>query len=104
MVKKGMKLRRQIGFAVLTILFLLVSIVTFVTDSSRNLSNKSPSLAYLVKNHTIIMFILIVFATGFGFFWSNLSYVELEKQKKGSKQILDIVMLFLNKNDICHCD
>jgi hypothetical protein len=99
MDKISIKFRKHIGFAVLAILFLLVSIVTFVTDTSRHVTNKSATLAYLVNNHTLIMFFLIVIATGFGFFWSNLSYVELEKQKKGSKQILDIIIMFLNKEE-----
>ena len=99
MEKITTKFRKHIGFAVLLILLLLVSIVTFVTDSSRHVTNKSPTLTYLVNNHTVIMFFLIVIATGFGFFWSNLSIVELEKQKRGSKQILDIIMMFLNKEE-----
>lgn len=99
MVLINLKYRKHIGFAVLTLLFILVSIVTFVTDTSRQVTNKSPMLDYLVNHHTYIMFFLIILATGFGFFWSNISIVELEKQRKGSKQILDVIMLFLNKEE-----
>ena len=94
-----MKIKKHFGFMILTLLLLLVSIVTFVTDTSRHMTNKSSMLEFLVQNHTIIMFMLVVIAIGFGFFWSNLSLIELEKQKKGSRQILDVIMLFLNKEE-----
>jgi uncharacterized membrane protein len=90
---------KQIFFAVLTALLIIVSIVVYVTETNRNMTNKSPFLSFLIDKHTAILFLFLIFAIAFGFFWSNITYVELEKQKKESKNILDIILLFLNKEE-----
>ena len=90
---------KHILFAVLTILLLTVSAIVIITETARNISNKSNFLLFLITNHNIIMFLLLTFGIAFGFFWSNLTFVEFERQQKESKRILDIIFLFLHNEE-----
>lgn len=96
---KNVYYSKQISFAILTMLLIVVSIVVYVTETNRNMTTKSAFLMLLIDKHTTILFFLIAFAIAFGFFWSNLSFVELERHKKESRRILDIIMLFLSKEE-----
>jgi len=42
---------------------------------------------------------MILVSVAFGFFWSQLSYSEIKKEKKSSKEILELVMKFLSHDE-----
>ncbi len=98
MKQKDLRLYHNIGFGVLTFLLIASSVFAIVTYSNRDIYNTSPLFMLAIQYH-IIMIFLIVVSVAFGFFWSNISYGEILRQKKDSKSILEIVMLFLNNEE-----
>jgi len=94
-----LKMYKNIGFGVLTMLLIIVSTVAILTYMNRDHDNHNYLFTLAVQHHVEIMLALVIIATGFGFFWSAVSFSQIEKQKKDSKKILETVMLFLNREE-----
>lgn len=96
---KQFKYFKHVGFGVLTLLLIMISTIAIIEDANKDMTNKMFLVSYLVENNTVAIVVLIVVSIMFGFLWSNMSYVQLEKQKKDSKSIVEIVMMFLSSEE-----
>ena len=99
MEKLSLRIFRNIGFIVLTILFILICIVAIITYTYRHHENSNIIFSLAVEHHVIIMAGMAIIAVAFGYLLSAITLGEIEKQKKGTKKALEIVMLFLNKEE-----
>ena len=63
------------------------------------MTNANPLFYYAAQNHLELLFIMIMISIILGFFISGLSFRALEKQRKNSENILQIVLMFLNKEE-----
>src|SRR3989344_5265698 len=94
-----LKFYKYLGLAVLIIIFIFVSVITIITYGSRDMTNANPLFYYAAQNHLELLFIMIMISIILGFFISGLSFRALEKQRKNSENILQIVLMFLNKEE-----
>ncbi len=88
---------RNISFAVLTVLLVLVTVVVFMTYNADPASRHYSSFA--VRHHVELMGALLLVAIVFGFVSSKLFYAEIQKEKQETRNILGIVLLFLNQEE-----
>ncbi len=86
---------KKAGFAILAIVLVIVSSLTFITHFFRNTTAPNLWLVFAIEYHTWIMAVSILASVGFGYFWAVLLYKELEVKTKASKNLLDVVFLFL---------
>jgi uncharacterized membrane protein len=90
---------RNLGFGILTALLILMTIVAIITYTNREASDTSPLLTHAIHYHVLIMIILVVISVAFGFVWSSISLQEIDKKEKEKKNITDVVLLFLGKDE-----
>ena len=97
----GNKLRvyKSIGISILILLLVSVLLLTIVIEKNENLTATSKIARFAINNHVIIMVILIIIAIALGFLWSDILYSEIEKKKKTTMSILDVVLVFLNQEE-----
>lgn len=90
---------KNLTFGILALLLFTLSMLAFVTYQSRNMTDVSLFLLFAIRHHMSIMFTMILVSVAFGFFWSQLSYQEIRKEKRSSKEILELVMKFLSHDE-----
>jgi len=92
------KVLRNLSFGFLTTLFLILIALAIITYSYMGISN-SPIYSFAVKNHLTIMLVLAFVSVAFGFYWATLSTTEIQRKDKQTRNILDVVMLFLSHDE-----
>ena len=90
---------KKTGFIVSVLLFVIVTVLAFITLPTNNFVTENNLLLFAIENHTIIMTILIIISVAFGYFWAFFLYKELEKKNLASKNMLDVVFLFLGDSE-----
>ena len=97
----GNKLRiyKNIGISALVILLVSVLSLTLVIEHNENITTANKMIRFAINNHIIILVVLMVIAVALGFLWSNILYTEIEKKKKDTLGILDVVLLFLSQEE-----
>ena len=96
---RNINLYRKVGFALMSLLLLVVAWVTTITHANRNISNPNPLIHFAIQNNIVIMVVLIVISVMYGFLLSSMSYYELRQKKKTTRSILQTVFLFLGKEE-----
>ena len=96
---RNIKLYKNIGFGLLTVMLGAVAWVAIVTHVNRNLSTASPTVRFFIENHLSIMVALMVTSVAFGFVGSSMSYSEIRRRKKDTKTMLDTILVFLSKEE-----
>lgn len=89
------RLFRNLGFIIFTIVFILVSWVTILTDAYTDETAANPFFAFAIENHMVIIIMMIIVAALFGFALAFFSSHEIEEREKTSKGALDLVKIFL---------
>ena len=89
---------QSLGFGMLTILLLLVTLITVLTYTNGD-HDTTGIYAIAIQHHVIIMVLSILIAIAYGFLWSKISYGEIVQQRKFSRSLLDTVMIFLNTEE-----
>ena len=92
------KVMRNLSFGILTTLFILLMALAITTYTYKGTSS-SPLFLFAMQNHLAIMFVLALVSVAFGFYLATLSSSELEKKDMQSRNVLDVVMLFLSKDE-----
>jgi|GEM_PF-1444089 len=87
--------RKKVGFYVFGVILAVVTGITFLTHAHRDTTAKSWFLAFAITYHTWIMAILVLLSIGFGYFWAFSLYKEIETRDKTSKNMIDVILLFL---------
>ncbi|MFH1133248.1 MAG: hypothetical protein V1735_02045 [Nanoarchaeota archaeon] len=90
---------RNAGIALLCALLLLVVGMAFMTYDNERLADASPFLAWAMRNHLWIMAGMVFVSVAFGFVFSAVLYGEARRRRQESRTILDIVLLFLGKDE-----
>lgn len=88
---------RNLSFSLLAILLIAVTVIAFMTYNADASGNEH--LSFAVRHHTGIMAGLLIVSILFGFFSSQFYYRELQRKKQDSKNILEVVLLFLNREE-----
>jgi len=88
-----------LSLVIFTGLFILAVIFSVVTYLFKDMALQNPTFAFLVNNHLEIMVLTVFVSLGFGFLLSVWNHNEIEKTKKSSKSIIDIVFLFLGQDE-----
>ena len=96
---ENLRLYKNIGFGILTILLILCTVIAILTYLGRDSNTTSHLFMLAIQHHLEIMVLLIVISITFGFVWSSIAIGEAEKQKKDNRKILEIVLLFLNNEE-----
>lgn len=89
---------RNLSFGILTTLFILFIGLAIVTYTYKG-NNPSPLFLFAIQNHLAIMLVLALVSVAFGFYLATLSSSEIERKDKQTRNILDVVMLFLSKDE-----
>ncbi len=84
---------------ILIVLFVSVIYLTLLTEQNKNLTSTSHLLDFAVQNHTWIMASIVASSLILGFLSSNLLYATIEKKEKASRNILEIVYLFMHPEE-----
>jgi hypothetical protein len=99
MKERELKLYHTLGFGILTILLIMITIFSVITYTNRDLYNSSAFFRLAINYHTEIMIGMMIVSVAFGFFWSKIAFSEFKKQKDSSKDIIGIIMLFLHSEE-----
>ena len=95
----NLKIYKKIIFGILVLLLVVVSWVAFITEENKDVTRTSVFLTFAIDNHSWIMFSLVIVSVAVGFFWSRVLYSEIQKKKKDSQEIFDVVLLFLSREE-----
>ena len=87
------------GFAVFTVLALVGIVVSIITFQAQNVLPSGGLFYFLVVNHLWIMIISMFLSLAYGFTWAIVLLRRVEVEKSTSKDILGIVLSFLNSDE-----
>jgi len=93
------QLYRKISIAFIAITVIIALLVTFVTYIHQDMTSADPLIFWTVENHLSITIGLILFSLILGYGISALTYNELRKTKRTSKNLLDTLFIFLNREE-----
>lgn len=93
------KLYKYISFGFLVIIVGLAIAIYLVIYIHQDITSKNPLIFWTVKNHLSIIIGLIILSGFIGYILSNLTYKEVTKTKKESEKLLEMLFLFLNKDE-----
>jgi uncharacterized membrane protein len=93
------KMLRNLGFGMLTVLLISSISISILTYAHRDSHFSNPLLMFAINNHIIIMIVLAIVSVLFGFVWAGISYSEIEKKTKESRDMLNVVLQFLSKEE-----
>ncbi len=87
----------SLGFSVIIIgLALVIYLVTYI---HQDLTSKNQLIFWMVENHLSIIIGLIILSGSIGYLSSTLIYRQVTKTKKESHKLLEMLLLFLNKDE-----
>jgi len=87
----------SIGFSVIIIgLAILIYLVTYI---HQDVTSKNSLIFWTVENHLPITVGLIILSGFIGYLSSTLIYRQVTKTKKESQKLLEMLLLFLNKDE-----
>jgi len=89
---------RNLSIWVSGVLLVLISFVAFATYNAQ-IATANSLVLFLVRNHMIIMILMVVFSVLFGYFWSQNLYNKIDKEQATSKSIMDVVIHFLSNDE-----
>ncbi len=93
------KLYRYVSFGFSVIIVGLAIIIYIVIYIHQNTTSKNPLIFWTIKNHLSIIIGLIILSGFIGYLLSTLTYKEVTKTKKESQKLLEMLFLFLNKDE-----
>jgi uncharacterized membrane protein len=90
------RMTRNILFGALLSILLVVVIIAFLTYNN---ATTDGAWGFFVKHHMAIMGGLVLISIIFGFASAQVFYAELQQRQKDSRKILEVVLLFLSKEE-----
>ena len=87
----------SIGFSVIVVsLAIVIYLVTYI---HQDFTSKNPLIFWTVENHLLITIGLIILSGFIGYLSSTVIYRQVTKTKKESQKLLEMLLLFLNKDE-----
>lgn len=87
----------SLGFSAIIIgLAIVIYLVTYIHQST---TSKNPLIFWAVENHLSITISLIILSGFVGYISSTLTYKQVTKTKKESQKLLEMLFLFLSKDE-----
>ena len=87
----------SIGFSIIIVgLAIIIYVVTYI---HQDVTSKNLLIFWTVENHLPITVGLIILSGFIGYISSTLIYRQVTKTKKESKKLLEMLLLFLNKDE-----
>ena len=83
-------------FGVASIMVLFVIILTYIHGDK---TSANPFIFWTIEHHFEITVTLMIFSVILGYAMSTAIYQELMKSRKGSKKLMDMLYVFLNKEE-----
>jgi len=84
---------------ILTIFLAFTSIVAVITFKYHDHLNDNNFFFWAIKNHTSIMFVMVVLAITLGYVWSKIAQSHIMQARQGSYNLLNALFLFLNRDE-----
>ncbi len=94
-----MKIYKYVSIGFLTILIMFALLIYTVTYIHQDVKSMNPLIFWMVKNHLLLTIILIIISGLIGYVSSTIIYKQVIKTKKESKKLLELLLLFLNKEE-----
>ena len=95
----SVKLYKYISIGFSGIIIGLAIVIYLVTYIHQDLTSKNPLIFWTVENHLLITIGLIILSGVIGYILSTLIYRQVTKTKKESQKLLEMLLLFLNKDE-----
>lgn len=74
-------------------------VIFFVTYTHPPMTNANPLIFWTFENHLSITIALVIISGLIGYLSSTLTYNQITKTKKESKKLIEMLFLFLNKDE-----
>ncbi len=95
----SIKLYKYISLGFSAIIISLAIIIYIVMYIHRNTTSKNPLIFWTVENHLPITIGMIILSGFIGYILSAVTYKQITKTKKESEKLLEMLFLFLNKDE-----
>ncbi len=99
MTENKTKVYKTISIIFLMIIIVLAVSIYILTYLHQNSTSKNSIIFWTIKNHLSISIILIILSVVIGYISSSLVYKQLTTTKKDSEKLLEMLLLFLNKEE-----
>src|SRR3989344_6572687 len=93
------RLYKYISLIFSAIIISLAIVLYIVTYIHQDITSKNPLVFWTIKNHLSITIGLIILSGFIGYISSTLTYKQVTKTKKESQKLLEMLFLFLNKDE-----
>ena len=93
------KIYKHISFVFLGIVVIVVFFIYFITYLHKDVTSANPLIFWTVENHLTITVALVLISAFLGYISSSITYKQLNKTKKESKKLLEMLFLFLNNEE-----
>jgi uncharacterized membrane protein len=90
---------KYVLFGTLSLLLILISLVSFFTFIYHDITIADPLIFWAIQNHLLIMVVLVIISVSFGFMWAVISGEQLKESKNQTKNMLDVLLLFLSTEE-----
>jgi uncharacterized membrane protein len=98
-MRNQLRYSKIVGLIIFTLIFAIVVTLSFLSYTPAHFVNQSGFLIFAVTHHIWIMAAMVIISILFGVFWSRILYRQLEKKQSVSRNVMDIVLLFLNSEE-----
>lgn len=95
----SIKLYKYISLGFSLIIVGLAIVIYLITYIHQNATSKNPIIFWTVENHLPITIGLVILSGFIGYLSSMLTYKQVTKTKKESQKLLEMLFLFLNKDE-----
>src|SRR3989344_3327202 len=99
MDENSVKLYKYISIGFSVIIIILAIFIYLVTYIHQDVTSKNSLIFWTVENHLPITVGLIILSGFIGYLSSTLIYRQVTKTKKESQKLLEMLLLFLNKDE-----
>jgi len=99
MDENSVKLYKYISIGFSVIIIILAIFIYLVTYIHQDVTSKNSLIFWTVENHLPITVGLIILSGFIGYITSTLIYRQVTKTKKESQKLLEMLFLFLNKDE-----
>ena len=94
-----LKSYKYISMGFLLIITFLAIAIYLITYIHQDRTSANPFIYWAVQNHLTITSGLMITSVLIGYFLSNLVYKQLAETKKESQKLLEMLFVFLNKEE-----
>ncbi|MBS3165496.1 hypothetical protein J4444_00080 [Candidatus Woesearchaeota archaeon] len=94
-----LKLYKYVSLGFSVIIVGLATVIYLVTYIHQNITSKNSLIFWIVGNHLSITIGLVIISGFIGYISSTLTYKQFVETKKESHELLEMLFLFLNKDE-----